>query len=205
MHQIVILFVCLILLASCQSAQPKATLVPTAAPPATPSGPYPTPLQVEGFPILILPKPATPKPAAISASILLITGRVVDLDGAAVVGAAVTTADGETTTNDQGWFSLPAGQDRRWVTVTHPNFLSRTRAAAIGSPALVRLTPDDGETVSLHFGGDTMFGRRFYDPNEDGETSDGLIQIGSEAKTQADHLRHVQPLLANADGFNDGD
>jgi hypothetical protein len=29
------------------------------------------------------------------------------------------------------------------------------------------LTPDDGKTIVIHFAGDTMFGRRFYDPNED--------------------------------------
>ncbi|MDQ2997880.1 MAG: CapA family protein, partial [Chloroflexota bacterium] len=87
----------------------------------------------------------------------------------------------------------------QWVTAKHANFLSRTRAAGSGAPVLIRLTPDDGETISLNFAGDTMFGRRFYDPNEDGDTSDGLLKQGAGVKEHLALLRDVQPLLENAD------
>jgi hypothetical protein len=74
---------------------------------------------------------------------------------------------------------------------------ARARRAPTG-PALVRLTPDDGETISIHFVGDAMFGRRFYDRNEDGNTSDGLLRPGAGPREHHDLLRPVQPLLENA-------
>jgi poly-gamma-glutamate synthesis protein (capsule biosynthesis protein) len=121
------------------------------------------------------------------------------MDGEAVGEASVSTSNGQTTTDGDGWFQIPQQQSSQWVTVEHPNFISRTRAAAPGSPVLVRLTPDDGETVSLHFAGDTMFGRRFYDPNEDGDTRDGLLQPGDGVDEHSALLDDVKPLLENAD------
>lgn len=128
-----------------------------------------------------------------------IGGRVVDLDGQPVAGARVVTADGETTTGTDGSFSISTGRLPRWVTVERAGFLSRTRAAAPGTPVLVRLTPDDGETISIHFAGDTMFGRRFYDLNEDGNPDDGLLHPGDGASQHLALLADVQPLLQAAD------
>ncbi len=127
-----------------------------------------------------------------------ISGLVIDLDGRPVANAQVTLAESVETTDTNGRFEL-ATQQPGWVTVRHPQFISRTRAAFPEQPVLIRLTPDDGETIALHFAGDTMFGRRYYDPNNDGDTRDGLIQIGDEVRTQAQLLRYIQPLLANAD------
>jgi poly-gamma-glutamate capsule biosynthesis protein CapA/YwtB (metallophosphatase superfamily) len=129
-----------------------------------------------------------------------ITGQVVDLEGQPVSGASVVAADKQTTTDQNGRFQLSAaGPVSQWVTVEHPDFLSRTRAAAPGSPVLVRLTPDDGETISIHFGGDVMFGRRFYDPNEDGDTIDGLLRPGDGLDEHLALLKPIRPLLENAD------
>ncbi|MDD7931374.1 CapA family protein [Actinomycetospora straminea] len=61
------------------------------------------------------------------------------------------------------------------------------------------MTPDDGETVALQFGGDVMMGRRFFDPNEDGVTSDGLIKDPSNVEEHVSLLSSVAPLLAQAD------
>lgn len=127
-----------------------------------------------------------------------ISGLVIDLDGRPVVNAQVILSEDSTTTDANGRFSLDA-QTPGWVTVRHDQFLSRTRAVFPEQPVLVRLTPDDGETIALHFAGDAMFGRRYYDPNSDGDTRDGLIQIGDEARTQAQLLRYIRPLLADAD------
>ncbi len=44
-----------------------------------------------------------------------------------------------------------------------------------------------------------MFGRRFYDRNEDGKTLDGALQSGDEADEHLSLLDNVQPLLENAD------
>jgi poly-gamma-glutamate synthesis protein (capsule biosynthesis protein) len=126
-------------------------------------------------------------------------GRVIDMDGKPVPGATLN-AEASTATSDQdGWFTLPSQGLPQWITVTHAEFISRTRAAIPGRPILFRLTPDDGKTTVLHFVGDTMFGRRFYDPNEDDFTTDGLLP---EKPTVDDHLRllaPVKPMLENAD------
>ena len=130
----------------------------------------------------------------------VVKGRVVSLEGNPVSGALITTSSGQTKTDSDGWFQLAAAKaDPQWVTVKHASFISRTRAAAPGAPVLVRLTPNDGQTISLHFTGDVMLGRRFYDPNEDGNTNDGLLQPNSGVDEHKALLRHVQPLLENAD------
>jgi poly-gamma-glutamate synthesis protein (capsule biosynthesis protein) len=126
-------------------------------------------------------------------------GKVINLDGEAIAGAIVWTNDQQVTTDNEGNFSLPASENAGWISVQHPDYLSRTRAAAQEVPVLFRLTPDDGKTISIHFVGDTMFGRRFYDPNEDGDVSDGLLPIDAGANEHLALLSHVKPLLENAD------
>ena len=128
-----------------------------------------------------------------------IAGRVVGMGGKPVGGATVFTEEERATTDSDGRFKIPTRRTSEWLTVEHPGFLSRTRAAASDSPVLVRLTPDDGETVSLQFAGDVMFGRRFYDRNEDGNTADGLLQPGDGVLEHLALLDNVQPLLENAD------
>lgn len=130
----------------------------------------------------------------------MIKGRVVSLEGSPVSGALVTKSSEQTKTDSDGWFQLAAGQaDPQWVTVKHAGFISRTRAADPSAPVLVRLTPNDGQTIALHFTGDVMLGRRFYDPNEDGNTVDGLLQPNSGVDEHKALFRYVQPLLENAD------
>jgi len=139
-------------------------------------------------------------PTASSQPSQVIKGRVVSLEGKPVSGALVTTSSGQTKTDSNGWFKLAAAQaDPQWVTVKHASFISRTRAAAPSAPVLVRLTPNDGKTIALHFTGDIMFGRRFYDPNEDGNTSDGLLKPGAGVEEHKALIRYAQPLLENAD------
>ncbi|MGI9180295.1 MAG: CapA family protein [Longimicrobiaceae bacterium] len=128
-----------------------------------------------------------------------LTGRVIDLEGRPVAGASVSTPPGSTATTDSlGEFRLPATRGAQWVIAEHPRFISRTRGAEPGRPVVIRLTPDDGETIALHFVGDVMFGRRFFDPNEDGNIVDGLLRPGADAEDHVRLLRQIQPLLSNA-------
>jgi poly-gamma-glutamate synthesis protein (capsule biosynthesis protein) len=127
-------------------------------------------------------------------------GHVVDEAGAPLAGISVSfSGGGVSTTDSEGRFGIDSRVRGGWVTAAGPGYLSRTRAALAGDETLVRLRPDDGETVRLLFGGDVMFGRRYYDPNGDGDPSDGLL--GKDA-TVEDHQRllaGVAPLLADAD------
>jgi poly-gamma-glutamate synthesis protein (capsule biosynthesis protein) len=129
-----------------------------------------------------------------------ITGTVLDLDGRPISGATVQLVGGVvTTSDDHGEFVLTSAANAGWVRVAHAGQLSRTRAARAGDPTVVRLSPDDGRTVRLLFGGDVMFGRRFYDANDDGRTDDGLLPADAGAAAFDRLLAGVKPLLEDAD------
>lgn len=126
-------------------------------------------------------------------------GRVVDMDGKPIAGAIVESAGKSTTSNKDGWFQLSGDGLPQWINVTSSGFISRTRAAAPAVPVLFRLSPDDGKTTVIHFAGDTMFGRRFYDPNEDDYTADGLLPLEPSVDDHLKLLAPVSPLLQSAD------
>jgi poly-gamma-glutamate synthesis protein (capsule biosynthesis protein) len=80
---------------------------------------------------------------------VLLTGRVVGLDGQPIDGATAQTASDRATSGSDGWFEVVGEPNPQWITVDHPDFLSRTRAAAPESPVLFRLTPDDGQPIMI--------------------------------------------------------
>jgi poly-gamma-glutamate capsule biosynthesis protein CapA/YwtB (metallophosphatase superfamily) len=120
-----------------------------------------------------------------------IAGQVLSLDGRPVVGARIVGNRRQTTTDGRGRFRLTGAYEAQWITAKHADYISRTRAASPGSPVLLRLTPDDGKTISVQFGGDVMFGRRFY--------TDGLLTKTSRVSEHLALLEHVNPVLENAD------
>jgi len=127
------------------------------------------------------------------------TGRVVGTDGNPIEGATVNSQTNQTTSNDDGWFDLPSRGLPEWITAKSDGFVSRTRAASPSTPILFRLTPDDGKTIVIQFGGDTMFGRRFFDPNEDGDTTDGLLPPDPDVEAHLKLLAPIEPLLGKSD------
>jgi poly-gamma-glutamate synthesis protein (capsule biosynthesis protein) len=137
---------------------------------------------------------ATPPPQKYS-----FTGRVIDMDGNPIEGASVNSQTNHTTSNNDGWFELPSKGVTEWVTAKSDRFISRTRVASPSTPILFRLTPDDGKTIVIQFGGDTMFGRRFFDPNEDGDTTDGLLPPDPDAEAHLKLLAPIEPLLGKSD------
>lgn len=128
-----------------------------------------------------------------------LTGAVMDLDGQPIAGASVRLGGDAATADLMGRFSLRTGARDGLVRAEAAGFLPRIRPGAIGTPLVLRLTPDDGHTISLVFGGDVMFGRRFFDPNEDGNPLDGLLQPSSTEADYARLLDGVEPMLASAD------
>jgi hypothetical protein len=161
-------------------------------------GPNPTPSPIasrQSF-FNLIPRPNSQQQEDGSQDLV---GRVVDMDGNPIQGATLESLKNTAVSDKDGWFRLPSQELPQWIKATSLGFISRTRAAAPGIPVLFRLTPDDGRTIVLHFAGDTMFGRRFFDPNEDDYTADGLLPL---EPTVDDHMRlltPVMPLLENAD------
>ena len=127
------------------------------------------------------------------------SGTVISQSGEPVVGATVVVGDRTVVTADDGGFRITSDLENAWVRVSHPDFEPRVRAARRGEPVLVRLTADPLDTVTMHFTGDVMFGRRFYDPNEDGDTADALLRADAGVADHFALLRPVEPLLAAAD------
>lgn len=127
-----------------------------------------------------------------------LTGVVVGPAGRPIADATVTVGDRseEARTDADGRFTLPGGA--AWVTATAEGWLPRTRAATPEEELVIRVAPDGPGTVTLAFGGDVMFGRRYYDPQENGSMG-GLLAPGASAEAHADLLAGVAPLFADAD------
>lgn len=126
-----------------------------------------------------------------------IDGRVLDTDGAGVSGVTVTAvgADRTTTTDDRGAFSFAVSRPS-WLRVTADGYTERVVA---GSPRRSQTVVVAEGAVSLSFGGDVMFGRRFYRPSTDRLAPRAHIR---PERRRADHdrlLAPVAPLLRAAD------
>ena len=130
---------------------------------------------------------------------LRFSGRVIDMNGNPIVGAEVRSPTRSVVSGQNGWFELASEGTPQWITVKREGFIARTRAAAPGTPALFRLSPDDGETIVMQFGGDTMFGRRFFDPNEDGDPSDGLLPYNPDVQAHLKLLAPIRSVLGQGD------
>ena len=128
-----------------------------------------------------------------------LTGRVVDLDGYPLANARIDSDSNSVMSAADGSFSLPGIGSPQWVRVTLDGYITRTRAVAPNQPTIFRLSPDDGRTVVLQFTGDVMFGRRFFDPNSDGNPSDGLLPIQPDIGDHLKLLASIQPLINDAD------
>lgn len=126
-----------------------------------------------------------------------LTGLVVTSAGRPIKGADVMTPSGSHThTDSHGRFE--AGDNAGWVTASTSGWIPRTRAGVPGHDLLIRLAAKKPDTVTFAFGGDVMFGRRFYDPNDDGSLG-GLLPLHATVAEHERLLAGVAPLFADAD------
>jgi poly-gamma-glutamate synthesis protein (capsule biosynthesis protein) len=126
-----------------------------------------------------------------------IEGRVVGPSGQPVAHATVRTPDGRLTrTTSGGGFQLDGAQ--AWVTVKADGWISRSRVVAPGETNLVRLAPRLPGTVTFAFGGDVMFGRRYFDARQDG-SQEGMLDPDDGPDAYRSLLAGVAPVLADAD------
>ncbi|MEB3307483.1 MAG: CapA family protein [Cyanobacteriota bacterium] len=128
----------------------------------------------------------------------VLEGRVLDLDGNSVASAVVTSDARSTRTTADGRFTLTVPSRPGWLSVRAAGHLPALRPVLPGSPAIVRLSSDDGETVVIRVGGDVMAGRRFYTP-EPGSRQNPLLVLGDSGPAHRALLSSVKPLLQQAD------
>ncbi len=128
-----------------------------------------------------------------------ITGVVVDEDNAPIQGATVSIGSWDLNTDEEGRFESPAEEHGAWVHVQAEGYFDRSRISGIGEPIIIKLYESLPNRALLTFGGDTMFSRRMFDADEDGNLDDGLISLGSEGDDIDAILSQVAPFFRNAD------
>lgn len=131
-----------------------------------------------------------------------VSGEITDLHGEPISDVTVslydpsTGTDETTDTDSEGTFSIDT-HGYFYLRAEHPDYNERVRAVASGERTQLRLSQSD--TVSLSFGGDVMFGRRYYEtPNGDFRPryqidTDNLLQSHTEI------LEGIRPLLSASD------
>ncbi|SDQ25074.1 CapA family protein [Natronobacterium texcoconense] len=131
-----------------------------------------------------------------------VIGTVVDIDREPIEDAAIeavreTTVLAETTTDADGRFELEA-DGPVWLRASHEAYLTQLGQAVPDEPIRIVLTPN-AEAVSLSFGGDVMFGRRFYEENSDALSPRYEIDPARRLADHRDILSHIEPVLEHAD------
>jgi poly-gamma-glutamate synthesis protein (capsule biosynthesis protein) len=134
-------------------------------------------------------------PSVPASSVGTVTGLVVGDAGKPIAGATVWLDKARVTTGADGRFTI-AHDGAGVVTASAPGHLPRTVAIGAGGPSRIRLSGDADHTVSLRFGGDVMFGRRYYAGSENTRAP---LRPGATADDIASVLKDVQPFLDDAD------
>lgn len=103
----------------------------------------------------------------------------------------------ETTTDGEGRFAVDTDVPA-WIRASHPDYASRIRATEPGEGFALTLSTKDG-TVSLGFGGDVMFARRFYERNPDPLSPRFRIDPDERLADHRKALAPIAPLLESVD------
>ena len=146
---------------------------------------------------------------------IALTGSVHDLAGDPIATASVRVGDQEVTTDAGGVFRLAELPRRNSaVAITAAGYKGVIAHAHLQRPleedrtALgpIALSPDNPDVVRFLFGGDTAFGRRFVDPEEQAgplEVPDtnpqALIDASDPEPGTRQAMRHVRPWFRGAD------
>lgn len=128
----------------------------------------------------------------------VITGDAEELADAEVIAYREGQRVARTTTNADGSYNLSLGQFPAWVQYGHAEYASVTRAVAPNSTLDLDLIEKDN-SVSLVFGGDVMFGRRYYEPKADPLRTYYQLQRSNRRNSHERLLDSVSPILSDAD------
>ncbi|WP_247730928.1 CapA family protein [Halovivax limisalsi] len=140
------------------------------------------------------PAPVDPAPAGDYYDEATVSGVVTDLDGSGLADVAVSAFRTDETldtivTDESGRFELTI-DGPVWIRAEADGYLPQLEAARPRRSYRLALTPSAG-TISLSFGGDVMFGRRFYRSNDDALSYRFRIDPSSRS---ADHRRILDPV-----------
>ncbi|TMO69265.1 CapA family protein [Pseudoalteromonas aurantia] len=138
-----------------------------------------------------------------------LTIRIVDSANNPIANTTVDVSGNKATTNENGqaFFSkLKLGNYTVVVeSIGYTSSIEITRIIESVQEHTVALTRQSSQQATLMFGGDTMFGRRFMDPNLTTMTnnvpnvSDALINEASAASSSTAIAQYIKPLFRIAD------
>lgn len=137
-------------------------------------------------------------PMADGGSGAALEGRVVDLQGRPLRGVSITVNQRRTRTGGDGGFRLRLPAHPAWLEAQAVGYLRLLRPVVTGRPLLLRLSPDDGQTLVIRAAGDVMAGRRF-DTSRSAPSAPGLPTIPNMSVGHARLLAPIQQLLSQAD------
>lgn len=131
-----------------------------------------------------------------------IGGRVVGTDGVPISNATVDARDpmdgtqSTVSTGDDGGFGLEVAGPV-WLRVRKDGYNNRVKAIRPGDLTRIQLSRSDA--VSLAFGGDVMFGRRFYGSKRGDGRPRYRIDETRSLESHRRILSDIEPLLSSAD------
>ena len=129
------------------------------------------------------------------ATFATVSGVVVDDAMAPLAGATVSLDKKSVTTGADGRFTI-AHDGPAVVTASAPDHLSRAAVVGGSETGRIRLTGNARQTVSLRFGGDVMFGRRYYTGSANTAPA---FDASATASDIAGALAGVQAFIDDAD------
>ncbi len=160
-------------------------------------------LRLLAFPLLVLP--TTLFLACGTPHELDVTIQVLDELGQSLQGVAVTWADGEVTTDDHGKARLKKLAHPVMTVLSLEGYLDEPVPLGWdddeGTVEVVLLGDGGGRRLVVHSGGDAMFGRRYVDPDEEGEgyaAGDGLVVPGDGGASARRLVSDLAPAFAAA-------
>ena len=135
---------------------------------------------------------------------LSVTMQVVDEGQQPVSGVHVWYDGGETTTNDEGYFTLGKLHTPEMVVLSKDGYLDEP--VTVGwtdqdGTRPVTLLTDGGNRLVIHSGGDVMLGRRYVDPDDEEDEygpGDGLLVPGDGGASARALVRDLAPAFRAA-------
>ena len=127
-----------------------------------------------------------------------VRGRVLDLNGRPLADVQVRHGNEVSRSDATGSFLVRGLAAPGWIDLRRTGFLPALRPVEPNRSIVVRLSPDDGQTIVLRAAGDVMAGRRFFTGHADTDQPPQLLPGDGSAPHQS-LLAAVQPILEQAD------
>ncbi|MDH5552090.1 MAG: CapA family protein [Nitrosomonas sp.] len=146
---------------------------------------------------------------------ITLSGTVLNHEGQPLAGSTVSISGLATNTDAQGAFLLPElARQNLLLTISHVDYRDEIIPVHLLKPSSITthqlnpiiLTPTDDQSTRFLFGGDTIFGRRYIDPEEitprnqvPQNDPNALISVNDPVPGSQAVLQYIRPLYQSVD------